>query len=100
MLRWILSASISHGIGKFWVGTVFVNIIGCFVLFALAQWIQGEDKVLQYFWKIGFLGSLTTFSTFSYEVVMLIKLGRYFEAFLVGFLNIFFGIIIGIWILR
>jgi CrcB protein len=36
----------------------------------------------------GFLGALTTFSTFSYETAMLIIEGAYFRAFLNVFLNV------------
>ena len=50
--------------------------------------------------KAGVLGSLTTFSTFSVELVSLLKEGRWQEAVVVILLNIVFGIIIGIGILR
>jgi len=100
VLRWTLSALCVSFTGKVWSGTLLVNLLGCVILFSLAKWIQGEAKVLQSFWRIGFLGSLTTFSTFSFELVTLLKNGRILEACLVGFLNIFFGIAIGVWILR
>ena len=96
----VLSSLTSAMTGKIWLGTLLVNLLGCCILFGLSKWVQGETKTLQFFWKIGFLGSLTTFSTFSMDLVVLIRDGRLWEAALAGFLNVFFGISIGIWILR
>lgn len=60
-------------------GTLAVNLAGCFalgVLMALgeARLAVGPDARL--FLGIGALGSLTTFSTFSYETVELLRLSE------------------------
>jgi CrcB protein len=59
------------------LGTVFVNLIGCFLL----GYLQGFARV-NYLpsWLVtgvgtGFIGAFTTFSTFSIEVVNYIKQG-------------------------
>lgn len=63
------------GYGFPW-GTLAVNVVGCFALGALVAAI--EDRVLvsaaaRSFLAIGLLGSLTTFSTFGYETIELLR---------------------------
>ena len=61
--------------GTFPYGTLLVNVLGCFVLGALwalareREWLSPNAHAL---WTIGFLGSLTTFSTFGNETVELL----------------------------
>ncbi len=98
-LRWITSHFANKLTGKMWSGTLVVNLIGCLIFFLVSRY-QPSNKELELVFKTGLLGSLTTFSTFSYEVVTLIKAGRLTEALLVFSLNIFLGIIIGIGIIR
>jgi fluoride ion exporter CrcB/FEX len=50
--------------------------------------------------KVGFLGALTTFSTYCLNVVDLARQNNIKEAVLVLCLNVFFGIIIGVWMFR
>lgn len=64
--------------GEFPVGVLFVNLIGSFLLGVfLARRERGTsgDWSLQ-FWAIGALGSFTTFSTFSLDVVHLLDAQR------------------------
>jgi CrcB protein len=98
-LRWISSFYANKISGKFWAGTLIVNLLGCLIFYMVSRY-QPSNKELELVFKTGLLGSLTTFSTFSYEVVTLIKTGRPMEALLVFSLNIFLGIIIGIGIIR
>ena len=98
-LRWILSLFVDKFTGKIWTGTLAVNLIGCILFFLISKY-QPSDKELEFILKTGLLGSLTTFSTFSFEMVTLLKSGRISEALLVLGLNIFLGIIIGIGIIR
>ena len=55
---------------RFPLGTIAVNVIGCFVLGLLAGsgWSTRQHALI----GIGFCGGLTTFSTFSAEVVTLL----------------------------
>ncbi|TNE95605.1 MAG: fluoride efflux transporter CrcB [Deltaproteobacteria bacterium] len=99
-MRWLLSWGIFSASGRAWVGTLFVNLVGCIVFFYLAKAFQDMKPDHELLIKTGILGSLTTFSTFAFEVVFLFKQGMFKEALLALFLNVFFGIIIGIGILR
>lgn len=84
---------------KIWSATLFVNLLGCLIYFLMSKF-GIEGKVSQDFIKIGVLGSLTTFSTFTFEVVSLVKNGQHVEALTVFMLNVVCGVMIGIGILR
>ena len=75
--------------GFFPVGTLSVNVLGSFIIgFAamyFSQTIQPEYKALVI---TGFLGALTTFSTFSLENVTLLQDGEFSKALLNIFLNV------------
>ncbi len=75
--------------GFFPVGTLSVNVLGSFIIgFAamyFSQTIQPEYKALVI---TGFLGALTTFSTFSLENVTLLQDGEFSKAALNIFLNV------------
>jgi CrcB protein len=63
-------------------GTFAVNIIGAFALGFLMVWLQSRAPSTQVrqFIGIGFLGSFTTFSTFSYETVAMAREGHFWQA--------------------
>lgn len=76
------------------VGTLAVNLLGCFVLgwflaFAKRRRVRSELNLLI---GTGFLGSFTTFSTFSVESIRLIDDGQFL--FVVGY--VLTTIIVGI----
>jgi len=98
-LRFLLSLGISNFTHRPWPGTLVANVLGCLFFFLLHK--NGiQTREFQSFLKVGLLGSLTTFSTFSFEVVTLIKSGRPLEAFAVWSINLLCGILLGLWILR
>jgi CrcB protein len=99
-LRFGLSRLALTYFSKTWSGTLVVNLLGCAIFYFLTRLGMAEDKSGQLLIKVGLLGSLTTFSTFSFEVLTLFKQGNWREGALVILLNVFFGIIIGIGILR
>ena len=103
-MRFLLSSLMNVFFERIWLSTLFVNIIGCLFFFLISAKYFGENfaenRAWQLFIKVGLLGSLTTFSTYSFEVVSLFKSNRSLEGCLVLFLNIFFGIIIGMRILK
>ncbi len=82
-------------------GTFTVNVLGSFVLGFLLVWLQAvapNDQIRQ-FAAIGVLGSFTTFSTFSYETVTLVRAGEVLRAggyalgsMVVGVLAVMIGI--------
>jgi CrcB protein len=60
--------------------TMFINVSGSFligVVVELAQTRMGFPPLLRFFLTAGFLGGYTTFSTFSYEAVVLAADGLY-----------------------
>lgn len=61
------------------LGTLLVNVLGCLVigvLMAVAETRQFLSPNLRLFLMIGLLGSFTTFSTFGYETIVLVKSGE------------------------
>lgn len=63
-------------------GTLAVNVVGSFALGFVLIWLQSVAPTAQarQFVAVGFLGSFTTFSTFSYETVTLIRAGAVWRA--------------------
>ena len=73
--RFLLSSFVQKSTDTFFpIGTLSVNVLGGFLIGFLAlyfeQHLNPEYRALVI---TGFLGALTTFSTFSYETVMLIE---------------------------
>lgn len=83
---------------QFPAGTVLANILACtllgFLILVLKDRPVANDG-LKYFLAIGFCGGFSTFSTFGFETVQLIKTGYLFLAIL----NIVISIGIGFTIL-
>jgi CrcB protein len=84
LLRWYLAMFLNRYFPAIPPGTLAANLIGCYIigvgiaLFALAPGITPEWRL---FVTTGFCGGLTTFSTFSIEVVTLMQSGRLGLAF-------------------
>ncbi|MDY0970450.1 fluoride efflux transporter CrcB [Siccibacter turicensis] len=78
--RWTLSLrfnAVHHAIP---LGTLTANLVGAFIIGAGLAWFNRMPQ-LDPMWKLlittGLCGGLTTFSTFSAEVVFLLQDGRY-----------------------
>lgn len=91
VLRYSISIFMIQLFGSsFPFGTLTVNVLGSFlmgIVAALSQLshISPEVKALL---GVGFMGALTTFSTFSNETLMLIQGGEMLKAFLNVALNL------------
>jgi CrcB protein len=80
ILRYLLSGAIYRWTNSvFPLGTIAVNTIGCFLIGLMMAGMGGRFIVspsLRIFLTIGLLGGFTTFSTFSYETIALLKDGE------------------------
>ena len=79
VLRWQLGARLNAWLPAIPPGTLAANLIGGYIIgFAVAWFAQAPEISPE--WKLflitGFCGGLTTFSTFSVEVVHLLQAGR------------------------
>lgn len=81
--RYLASGWVQDLTGGFFPwGTFAVNATGSFLLGFTLVWLQGtvNSAELRQLITIGFLGSFTTFSTFSYEASAMIRDGEWWRA--------------------
>ncbi len=75
------------------VGTLLANLLGCFLIGVLIGSGYGEkNEPLRLGFGIGFLGSLTTFSTFSAETIGQFNDGHWAVAFSNVMVNVVLGL--------
>jgi fluoride exporter len=79
LLRWCLAMFLNRYLPAIPPGTLAANLIGCYIIgIALAIFTAYPHFAPE--WRLlvttGFCGGLTTFSTFSAEVVLLLQSGR------------------------
>ena len=94
IVRFLLGSFVQKSAETFFpIGTLSVNLLGGFLIGFLAlyfeQHINPEYRALVI---VGFLGGLTTFSTFSYETVLLLENASYTKALL----NIMISVVLSI----
>lgn len=83
MSRYLVSGWVQELTGGFFPwGTFAVNVVGSLLLGFVLVWLQGtvSSAELRQFIAIGVLGSFTTFSTFSYEALAMIRDGEWWRA--------------------
>ncbi|HEY4971219.1 MAG TPA: fluoride efflux transporter CrcB [Steroidobacteraceae bacterium] len=79
LLRWCLAMFLNRYLPTIPPGTLAANLIGCYIIgMALAIFTVYPHFAPEWrlFVTTGFCGGLTTFSTFSAEVVLLLQSGR------------------------
>lgn len=65
------------------VATLLTNVVGSFllgILFAYVNKKRFRNGIVERLFGIGFLGSFTTFSTFSVDTLLLIENGQFIQA--------------------
>ena len=101
ILRYLISGYFYNLYGnKFPYGTLAVNIIGCLVLGFFITLAEGKFIIspqARSFIAIGLLGAFTTFSTFSFETLVLVQRELYVSAFLNIFISISAGLL-AVWL--
>jgi fluoride exporter len=87
LLRWVLAGRFNPLHDSFPLGTLAANLLGGYLIgLAIAYLGERPDMPpeIRLFVVTGFLGGLTTFSTYSAEVVMLMHEARFLAAFTVA----------------
>lgn len=101
-LRWGLSLQLNHYLANVVLGTLVVNWIGGFIIGFAVSFFANSTLSVNYklFLITGFCGALTTFSTFSMEIVTLLQSGKIAYALLSIVLHLIGSLIftlLGIW---
>ncbi|MDC7707851.1 fluoride efflux transporter CrcB [Vogesella indigofera] len=99
LLRWSFAAQLNRLFPAIPPGTVVANWLGAYLVGLIAGLFVANPHWLPE-WRLfiftGFLGALTTFSTFSLEVVSLLQLQRYGAALLAVSLHLFGSLLLTI----
>lgn len=77
--------------------TLLINFLGAFIIGIISSTIPTNSK-LSMFFKIGFCGGFTTFSTFSLETFNFLESGKIFLSLLYSLASILlclFGVLLG-----
>jgi fluoride exporter len=80
VLRYLIGGRVQHFAPHgFPVGTLFVNVVGCFLIGIFVRQFMNiqTHNYLRALLMVGFCGGFTTFSAFSMETVGLIEGGEY-----------------------
>ena len=82
-LRYWIGGAVYRVMGSdFPYGTLLVNVLGCLIIGLLMPVFNERFLVqpkLRLFLTIGMLGGFTTFSTFSFETISLLREGSYLD---------------------
>lgn len=105
ILRWLLSVRLNAIFPSLPPGTLTVNLVGGFIIGgAMAYFLRNPE--LDPAWKLliitGFCGGLTTFSTFSMEIVGLMQSGNYLWAMISVFTHVIGSLLMtfaGFWLI-
>ncbi|GAB3409686.1 hypothetical protein GCM10027361_17580 [Erwinia aphidicola] len=80
VIRWLLAVRLNALFPNLPPGTLLVNLVGGFIIGVAVAWFMRHPQ-LDPAWKLlittGLCGGMTTFSTFSLEVVTLLQAGNY-----------------------
>lgn len=110
ILRYLVGGYFQGFAKSFPLGTLVVNVLGCFVIGLLAQLAESRgafSNETRAFIFIGILGGFTTFSSFGNETINLARDSQMMKAFaniaanvIIGMLAVLFGRTIAAWVWR
>jgi fluoride exporter len=104
--RWGLAAALNARFPALPLGTLAANVLSGFLIGMAMEWFTrhaGYSEALRLFIVTGFLGALTTFSTYSAEVVTALLRGHYGWAALIAASHLagsLLATLAGIWCMR
>lgn len=105
LARYVVSVAVTERFGgRFPLGTLVVNVSGCFLIGVLMTVLAGRFQ-LHPNWRLllitGVLGGYTTYSSFAWETFQTVELGDRWMGFanvalsvIVGYLAVWFGVLI------
>jgi fluoride exporter len=77
------------------ISTLVVNVLGS-LLIGIVYALSEKGGILSEEWKlfltIGLLGGFTTFSTFTIEMILMLRDGQYFNVFMYAMISVFAGL--------
>jgi len=96
ILRYLISGWVQRlsGSPAFGYGTLTVNVLGCLAIGLLGGWAEHAGLFgpsTRLFLFLGVLGGFTTFSTFGYETMVLLRSNAMLGAFLYVALHLLLG---------
>lgn len=101
LARYVMSGLAYRWLGsEFPYGTLTVNVVGCFLIGLLYQVAESGlpwPPTVRTATFVGFLGAFTTFSTFGYETIALIRDSEFGLAFLNVGLQVAVGLV-AVWL--
>lgn len=83
LLRYLIGGAVQRSTASgFPLGTMFVNVTGCFLIGVFVRYLLNmqTSAELRALLVVGFCGGFTTFSTFTFESAGLIEGGEYARA--------------------
>lgn len=105
VIRWLLAVRLNSLFPNLPPGTLLVNLVGGFVIGATVAWFV-RHPAIDPAWKLlittGLCGGMTTFSTFSLEVVTLLQSGNYLWAMTSILVHVFGSLLMtfaGFWLM-
>ena len=102
----LIDTNVQKGGSAFSWGTIIVNITGCFIIGFICTISATEGRILlssytRSFILIGILGGYTTFSSFSWQTLVLFQSGQRWEALanvLISVVLCLVGVWLGAWV--
>ena len=91
-LRFVSSSFFNLFFPNLPIGTFFINVLGSFIIGLLINALEmrsSSEIFIKYFLIVGVLGSYTTFSSFSYEVIELYNNKKLFLSIIYILVSVF-----------